>query len=293
MNDSLKRFHNKELNIRAYTALTRAVSNEICSIHKTTPNATYALSQGITAASLLSAGLKPESKQTLAYRIDGNGPLKSLYVQADSRGGIRGYAGNPGVDYSAAIGSISFSKAIGAGTLTVTKELGMKEPYSGVSALLYGSIARDTAYYLNSSEQIPSALIIACETEPEGTISAAGGILIQTFPDTEEAVITKIEQNINSLKQTLGDHLKEGKAIEAYLARILNNDNSQLLAETALEHRCSCSKDVIINSLKYVTENDIRQMIDEDKGAEVACTFCTAKYQISAKELQEILDSRQ
>ncbi len=292
MKDALKRYHCEELKIRAYTAETTGISRELCAIHNTTPNAMYALSQGLTAAALLSAGLKPESAQSIAYKIEGNGPLKSVYIQADARGSLRGYVSNPDVDNTVQFQSINFSKAIGAGSLTVTKELGLKEPYAGVSALMYGSIARDTAYYLTSSEQIPSAVIIACETTLESGITAAGGILIQTFPDTPDEVVVSIEEKINSMPISLGSHLVEGIDISLYLTDILMQHPLELLSEIELKHRCSCSREVILQSLAYIAGEDLQTFIEEDNGAEISCTFCRKKYHITAIELQAILDSR-
>ncbi|MFW6366718.1 MAG: Hsp33 family molecular chaperone HslO, partial [Spirochaetota bacterium] len=285
MKDSLKRLHCPSLNLRAYTAVTTGISNELCTIHQTTPNATYALAQSLSAAALLSASLKPESNQSLVYKIEGNGPLRSVYVQADSRGGMRGYVGNPSVDHTVSLDTISFSTIIGAGTLTVTKELGLREPYTGVSALLYGSVARDTAYYLASSEQIPSALIIACETRNDGVITAAGGILIQTFPDTSLDVIGSVEERIHTMDESLGKRMENGEDVSVVLSKLLLDSPVQLLSETPLKHRCSCSREVILRSLRFVSTEDLQTMIDEDHGAEVSCTFCKTRYAVTEDEL--------
>jgi molecular chaperone Hsp33 len=292
MNDTLIRYNCPSLNVRAYTTVTQNVANELCKIHDTTPNATYAFANSITAASLLSANLKPDSNQSLVYKIDGKGPLKSLYIQINSFGHIRGYVKNPGIDYEVEIGSIDFSKAIGAGTLTVVKELGLKEPYSGISPLLYGSVAQDTAYYLLNSEQVPSAIIIGCKTHTSGDISASGGIMIQSYPDTDDGILQEIESRIRTAKQDLGEFLETGGDITLYLSELLDTNQLDILSDIRIEHRCSCGKEIVLNSLKVISSDELKKMIHEDNGAEISCTFCRTKYQISVNDIQNILDSR-
>lgn len=289
MKDQLHKISCPALELRAYTVSNTSLVNELCSLHNTTPNGTYAFAQSITAASLLSSQLKPESKQSLAFKINGSGPLKLIYVQANSNGGIRGYVGNPQPDYELKLEHIDFSKSIGAGTITVIKELGMKEPYSGISPLVYGSVAQDTAYYLSTSEQTPSALIIACETAPDGTITASGGILIQTWPETPQDAIAKVEEKINT-SPSLGEHLKEGKDILDYLSMLFSHETLELLETIELKHSCSCSREVISNSLRTVAVNDLTAMIEEDHGAEIKCTFCNEVYTFTEEDLKSIVE---
>ena len=165
---------------------------EITETHNTTPNATYALAWTANAAALFGATLKPESYQNVSLRFHGDGPLKEVNVQCDARGNIRGLVSPPDVDIVADIKEINFSKSIGAGFITVSKNLGIGDSYITNLPLVYGDVARDFAYYLTTSEQVPSAVILGLTHDDSGEITSSGGILIQTFPDTGDKIIDKI-----------------------------------------------------------------------------------------------------
>lgn len=290
--DFIKRCKNDKYNLRIYTTSTKNIVKEVCSIHDTTPNATLALGRSITATALLAATLKPESKQNLTFRIQGSGPLKEIFVQADAVGNIRALTANPQIDLNTNLEKISFSKSIGAGVINITKDIGLKEPYTGISPLVHGEIAADTAYYLTTSEQIPSAVIIGLNLDKNGDITSSGGILIQTFPDTPQESIETAEKNINNLKPSLGDRLENGESYESILHNILPDSEIEILSELELKHNCRCSHDILKQALKTVSIEDLKIMRDEDHGAETQCTFCLKKYKFSEKELDEIIKSK-
>jgi molecular chaperone Hsp33 len=293
MSDILHRLIIPEFNFRAYAVNSLETARAIVTAHHTTPNATTALGRAINAAALLSASLKPDSDQILSYKIQGSGPLKELQVQVDAHGNIRGYVARPRIDEEIDLGVISFSKSIGAGLLTVTKDLGMKEPYTGVTHLVKGEIAMDTAYYLTVSEQVPSALVIGLNINREGSIDASGGILIQTFPDTPEKSVELVESKLAKSPETLAEALTGGKDILAYLSDFLDNTPVTVMGSTPLRHRCRCTKELILSVLKTFEDNDISDMIEKDEGAEIHCTFCNTRYQFSKQELIAVLDARQ
>jgi molecular chaperone Hsp33 len=292
MKDILQRGQSEKKQVRIYSVNTLEIARELTTLHQTTPNATYALCQSVTAAALLSASLKPESRQSLAYKINGSGPIESIYIQADSRGNIRGTIGNPDVDLDVELDKISFSKIIGAGTITVIKDLEMKEPYTSVSPILFGSIAKDTAYYLTSSEQVPSALIIACETSADGEILVSAGILIQTWPETDSSIIETIDANIKNAAP-LGDHLLDKKDINDYIKDILDDQDIEIFSTTELSHTCPCSKEAFNRSLHLISSGDIKEMIEEDGKAEIVCTFCKTNYHFSKDELETIVQEKE
>jgi molecular chaperone Hsp33 len=291
VHDKFERFLCPALSLRAYTALTTETAKAITRLHKTTPNATYAIAEAVTATALLSSLLKPESRQNLSFKISGSGPMGTIYIQTDTTGALRGYADNPQPELSEKFESIDFSQAIGAGVITVNRDIGVKDAYSGVSPLVYGSIAKDTAYYLTTSEQIPSAVIIACDTDSDGVVTASGGILIQSLPDTPEESITIVEEAMKK-SQSLQQHLNEGGDITSYLSYLLNNNTLELLSSTPLRYECSCTKDIVTASLSTVSVNDLQSMIDEDNGAEVCCTFCSKAYQFSKDDLKTIISNK-
>jgi molecular chaperone Hsp33 len=291
-NDSLSRILCETLSLKAYTLTSIGVAKKISELHATTPNATVALCRTINAAALLSATLKPGSDQSLMVKIEGTGPIKEIHVQADARGNIRGYIANPLVDLTGEIGEISFSKTVGAGFLTVKRDIGLKEPYTSVLPLVKEEIASNIAYYLTVSEQIPSALIIALNLEKNGSIASSGGILIQTFPDTPKNAIAAVEKNISNMKKSLGDRLKSGENIHAVLEELLDNEPIQVLSTYPVRESCRCGKEILAGILENISLGELQDMRDRDKGAEVICTFCTKRYHFDETELMGIIQKK-
>jgi len=287
--DILTRAICSELNVRAYTVNSLNTVKEITTLHSTTPNATDALGKTITVAALLSSSLESLSDQTISLKFHGDGPIKEVYVQTDAKGNIRGLVANPNVDITDDIGKISFSKSIGAGFLTVVKDLNLKESYKSVNPLLYGTVAKDVADYLFSSEQIPSAIILGIKLGTEGEVLSSGGILIQTFPDTPEDVILKIEENINQQNYNLGESLYKGEDINFILSSILDNNSVEILNTMEIRHSCRCSKGLIGSALRGLSIDVLEEMQKEDKGAEATCTFCRKKYYFSESDLEKII----
>ena len=290
--DLVTRIICEKLNLRVYTVCSLNTVNEITSIHGTTPNATMALGRTITAAALLGSTLKPESRQGLLVKFSGSGPLKEVHVQIDSNGNIRGYIENPKVDLNTEIDSINFSKAIGAGFLTVIKDLDLKEPYTSIIPLKYGDIAKDIADYLYTSEQVPSALIIALTMGNDYQISSSGGILIQTFPDTDERTIEMIENNINSMDDSLGNSLEAGRDIYSFVSELLGNESLNILNSYQLKASCRCSKKILASLLENISVDELNDMLKKDKCAELTCTFCKNIYNFNEEELKIIIEKK-
>ena len=287
--DTVSRIYCESLKLRAYSVVTRETAAEITSVHKTTPNATLALGRTINAAALLAATLKPESGQSILIKFSGEGPVREVHVQCDAYGNIRGYIANPSPDITDDIGTLSFSKAIGAGCLTVIKDIGLGDPYNSVTPLLYGEVAADLAYHLTTSEQIPSAVILGLNLDSEGKISSSGGILIQTFPDTEPEVIEKVEQNINGMTATLGDLLEKGENIYNIVSGLFDNHRTEILSSGPLKHKCRCSHDMLLHLMKTVHHDELMDMIKTDRGATVTCTFCRREYTFTEEELKTLI----
>jgi molecular chaperone Hsp33 len=290
--DYLIRMMLPELNLCAYAVDTLDTAREICTAHNTTPNASSALGQSISAAALLTSSLQMDSDQSLSYKIQGSGPLMEIHVQADAKGNIRGYVKRPRIDEETDLGKINFSKAIGAGLLTVTKDLGMKEPYTGVTHLVKGELATDTAYYLTSSEQRPSAVILALNFGPDLEITASGGILIQTFPDTPEKSIALIESKLAAPHRSLGDALIAREPLSDYLSALLDNTAVEVTHRSPLAHHCSCSRELIKSILRSIDTAELADMREKDKGAHVECKFCNKSYHFSEDEITEAINAQ-
>jgi len=287
--DNISRLYCKSLKLRAYTVISPDITREITSLHNTTPNATVALGRTINAAALLSATLKPQTSQSILLKFSGSGPIGEVHVQADAYGNLRGYAANPMVDITDDLGKISFSRSIGAGLLTVIKDSGGKEPYSSVTPLMNGEVAADLAYYLTTSEQIPSAVIIGLNIDREGKITSSGGILIQTFPDTDVSVIETIEDNIKKMDGHLGDRLQHGENIYSIVEELFNHNKTEILSTTPLVHKCRCSHEILLNLIRSFGKEEIKDMIEKDGGASITCTFCTKEYSFTGDELLKLL----
>ncbi len=287
--DTISRIYCESLKLRAYTVTSLNIAREITAVHKTTPNATVALGRTINAAAMLSATLKPQTNQSILVKFSGSGPIGEVHVQVDAFGNLRGYAANPMVDLTDNLEKISFSKTIGAGLLTVIKDTGGNEPYSSVTPLMNGEVAADLAYYLATSEQIPSAVIIGLNIDNEGVIISSGGILIQTFPDTEISVIETIEDNIKKMDRHLGDKLQHGENIYSVVEELFGHKKTEILSTTPLVHKCRCSHETLFNLLKAFNKEEIKDMIEQDGGASITCTFCTKEYVFTKKELTTLI----
>ncbi|MCU0846808.1 MAG: Hsp33 family molecular chaperone HslO [Spirochaetes bacterium] len=278
-----------ELNLRAYTATTAAAVKGISSIHGTNPIATTALGRTITSAVLMASTLKPESSQSVSVKFSGSGPIGEIHVQADAAGNVRGYISNPDPDVSAETGETCFSKAIGAGFLTVMKDLGLKDPYSSVTPIHYGDIAPDLAYYFAASEQVPSAIIIGLDLDETGGPASSGGILIQTFPETPGDSISIVENNIQSMKKPLGLLLREGSDILGVLSDLFGGKTMNILHSNGIRHSCRCDKALIEAILGSLPSGELESMASEDRGARISCSFCKKDYVFSEDELRGIL----
>ncbi len=287
--DTISRLYCEPLKLRAYTVTSIDITREITALHNTTPNATVALGRTINAAALLSATLKPQTSQSILMKFSGSGPIGEVHVQADAFGNLRGYTANPMVDLTDDLGKISFSKSIGAGLLTVSKDTGGNEPYNSVTPLLHGEVAADLAYYLVTSEQIPSAVIIGLNINREGEITSSGGILIQTFPDTDISVIETIEANIKKMNRHLGDKLQHGENIYTIVEELFDHNKIEILSTTPLVHKCRCSHETLFKLLRTFNKEEIKDMIEKDGGASITCTFCTKEYSFSKEELSTLL----
>jgi molecular chaperone Hsp33 len=167
----------------------------------------------------------------------------------------------------------------------------MKEPYSSILPMVYGSIAADMSYFFTASAQIPSAMILALEADKNG-ITASGGILIQTFPDTPESSIELVENEIKNMHKSLGRHLLDGADITSVAAELMGGNRIEITDETNIQLRCRCSKDMLAQTIAGFQREELLAMIDEDHGAEITCSFCKNVYRFNEDELRDILNAK-
>lgn len=287
MTDYLVRIVTKSENVRALACVTTDLVNEACQRHGTWPTASAALGRALTAGTLMGALLK--TGQRTALKFEGNGPLKKILVEADSNGAVRGCVGVPEVNLLTADGKLDVGKALGkAGFLTVTKDLGMKDPYRGMVQLLSGEIAEDLALYLTESEQTPSAVGLGVFVEPDNRVSAAGGFLIQTLPPGNEEVVERLMEQINRLP-SITQLLREGKNPEDILAILFADIPYLTLEKRALAFQCTCSREKIERALVSLGRNELAEMAAQEEGTEVTCEFCRQVWQLTRQDLERLL----
>lgn len=258
---------------------------EIERIHKTSAVVTAALGRLSIAASLIGMGLKNKD-DSVTVRMNGNGPCGTLIAVADSLGNVKSYVGNPVVEIPLnALGKLDVKGAVGTeGTLTVIKDLGLREPYTGQIPIVSGEIAEDIAAYFAVSEQIPTVCGLGVLVNPDLTVKAAGGYLIQLLPFADEKVIDIIENNIKTLP-SVTEMLSSGVTVEEMALKVLDGLTPNVLDDFSAEYKCDCSKERVERALISIGRDDLKEMASEKETTEVCCHFCDKKYSFSSDEL--------
>jgi len=266
--------------IRAVACVTTRLANDICFLQETSPIVSIALGRALSGAALLGSTLK--QGQRTAIKFEGSGPLRKLIVEIDWDGALRGTVAVPDAmaeNVPAVIGR--------AGFLTVTRDLGLKEPYSGMVQLTTSEIAEDLAYYLTDSEQIPSAVGLGVSLAEDGQIAASGGFLIQSLPPSDEDAVEKIMAAIAELPP-LSSLLQQGTTPEQLLELLLAGVEHHPLESTELFFRCGCSRDKVERAILSLGVDGLKKMIAEQGEASVTCEFCKQQYQFERSELETL-----
>lgn len=275
--------------IRVYVIDATDMIREAQIKHDTWSAATAALGRAMVGTTLLGATLKGEEKLTV--RIDGGGPVGYLLVDSNGKGETKGYIKHPQVSLDLnGQGKLDVKGAVGTdGMMTVSKDLGMKEAFIGQVPLVSGELGEDFTYYMANSEQVPSAIGLSVLVNPDETVKAAGGFMIQVLPDAEEETIAKLEETISNLP--LVSHLMdEGESPEEILERLVSDGTARVVDTMPVSFTCDCSKDRFRDALVTLGENELQEMIDEDHGAEAVCHFCRSEYHFSESDLEELIE---
>ena len=233
-----------------------------------------------------------EQNGTVTLQIKGGGPLGSITVTSDSAGNVRGYVQNGAVELmEKAPGKLDVGRAVGTdGTLTVIRDIGLKEPYVGRVGLLSGEIADDLTAYFAESEQIPSACALGVLVDTDQSVRCAGGYLIQLLPGADDGVITKVEQGVARVGAVTAA-LKEGISALELVRRVLSDFELEVLEESPVEYRCYCSRERVTRALVSLGREELRALIDEQGEAELTCQFCDRVYHYDRGELEALLAS--
>lgn len=290
MADEIVRVTTKNAPVKAMAITGRDLVERAREIHKTLPVVTAALGRSLMACSMMGDQLKGEGS-SVTLRMKGNGPMGSLTAVADPEGNVRGYVQNPAVILPPrADGKLDVGGAIGRdGTLTVIKDLDLKEPYVGMVPLVSGEVAEDVTEYFAVSEQIPSACALGVLVDTDQTVLRAGGYLIQLLPGADEKVIEKVEQGVNALGAVTKALLEEGVDAEELLRRALSGFELEVLDRHPVEYKCYCSRQRVAQALVSMGRQELESMIAEQGSAQLTCQFCDAVYEFSEADLRELL----
>lgn len=276
--------------VKAAAVTGRDIVERARNIHKLLPMATAALGRTLMGASMMGDMLK-EEKGALTLQIKGGGPLGTILAVSDHRGNVRGYVQNPQVELmEQRPGKLDVGAAVGLdGTLTVIKDIGLKEPYVGSIGLFSGEIADDLAMYFVESEQIPTACALGVLVGLDQSVTAAGGYLIQLLPGAGEDMIEKIEAGVRAIGP-VSAALAGGLDGEGLLRAVLKDFDLEVLEKHPVEYRCCCSRDRVSRALISMGRKELSALIQEQDRAELTCQFCDQVYQFSREELEQLLE---
>lgn len=285
MGDYLVRALGFNNSVRAFAVSTTETVGEAQRRHDTWPTTSAALGRTMTASVMMGAMLKGEDKITV--KVEGNGPIGSMIVDANAQGEVRGYVTNPHVEFDLnPQGKLDVRRAVGTeGALTVVKDLGLRDFFSGQVPIVSGEIAEDFTYYFATSEQVPSSVGLGVLVNTDDSILAAGGFIIQLLPGVDDETITQIENQLSKI-EPVSKMIQKGFTPEEILKAVLGEDNVQMLDTMPVKFECSCSKERFGAAIISLGEKEIRDMIEEDGKAEAHCHFCQEKYQYSKEELE-------
>jgi molecular chaperone Hsp33 len=284
MNDHLVIATAYEDTVRVYTALTTQVVDKARLIHQTWPTATAVLGRLLTGALIM--GVMSDNPHRLTVKIAGEGPVGEALAVSNYRGKVKGCLANPQVDLDLnAQGKFDVAGAVGRGFFTVTKDLGLKEPYQGVVPLQSGEVAEDFAFYFSQSEQIPSAVALGVLVAPDGAVKTAGGFVFQLMPDASEQIAIELEAKLAGVT-AVTDLLEKGKSPLQLIKQILGEQAElKVLEKLEVAYECDCSRERFLGPLLSLGQTELDSILAEQGQVEVRCHFCNQLYRYYPRDL--------
>lgn len=274
--------------VRAFAAYTKNTVETARQAHNTSPVVTAGLGRLLTAGAMMRSMMKGD-RDVLTIKAEGSGPVGHYLVTADSKGNVKGYAANPNVILPAnAAGKLDVGGSLGVGLLTVIKDLGLKEPYTGTCELVSGEIAEDLTYYFASSEQTPSSVGLGVLMTKDNTVNVAGGFIIQLMPDATEETISIVEEKISTIK-SVTSMLENGLDPEGIINLILGGLDPEILDKMPVRFYCNCSKERVSKALIAIGRKELDNIIEENEPIEVKCHFCNKAYNFTVDELKKLV----
>ncbi|WP_026866176.1 Hsp33 family molecular chaperone HslO [Jeotgalicoccus marinus] len=274
--------------VRIFAVDTTATINEAVQRHVAYPTAAAALGRAMSAGVMMGAMLKGEDKNTIT--IEGGGPIGAIVVDSDAHGHVRGYLGNPQVHFDLNDqGKLDVRRAVGTnGYLRVAKNIGLKDNFVGSTEIVSGELGEDFSYYFYASEQVPSIVALGVLVNPDNTIQAAGGFIIQVLPSASEETINRLNERAKEMTP-VSKLLAKGMTPNQIIDEAIGEENWRQLSEMPVSFECNCSKERFINAISALDPKEIMSMIQEDGGAEADCHFCRNKEWITKEELQALI----
>lgn len=285
--DEIVRAVTKDGFVKISAVTARGVVERAREIHGLSPTASAALGRTLCGASMLGELMK-EDDASLTIRVNGGGPVGSVIAVSDNGGNVRGYVTEPKADLPLrGDGKLNVGGLVGTnGMLTVSRDIGLKEPYVGSTELVTGEIAEDLAQYMVESEQIPSAVGLGVLVDTDRTIKAAGGFIVQMMPGAPEELITKLEENIFVMDQLTTVLAEDG--VDEAVRQVLKGLDYETVMRVPVDYRCNCSRERVEQALESCGREELLDMAATGEETEVSCQFCDKIYRFSPSELREL-----
>lgn len=277
--------------VRAFAISSTHLVAEARERHRTLPVVTAALGRLLSAGAIMGSMMKGD-KDIVTISLKGDGPAGYITVTADSHGHVKGFPGNPNVDIPRKYaGKLDVGTAVGRGLLTVSYDLGLKEPYSGQVEIQTGEVAEDLAYYFTVSEQLPSAVGLGVMVDTDSSVKHAGGFIVQLLPDAPEDVIELMEKKLANL-EPVTTMMEQGMTPEEMLLHIFEGVDIEFTERHDVKFYCDCSKEKVKRALAAISDKDLQDIVNDDEDIEVKCFFCNTAYKFSIADIKDILSSR-
>ncbi|MBT2759346.1 Hsp33 family molecular chaperone HslO [Mesobacillus foraminis] len=273
--------------VRAYAVKSTDTVGEAQRRHYTWPVASAALGRTMSAGLMMGAMLKGDDNLTI--KIEGGGPIGVIIVDSNAKGEVRGYVSNPHVHFDLnEQGKLDVRRAVGTtGMLSVVKDIGLRDYFTGQVPIVSGELGEDFTYYFATSEQVPSSVGVGVLVNPDNTIKAAGGFIIQLMPGADDETITKIENRLKEIPP-VSKLIEKGLTPEQLLEAVLGEGNVNFLDTIPVTFTCKCSKDRFAAAIVSLGADEIDDMIEKEGQAEAQCHFCNEKYIYSREELEQL-----
>ena len=289
MKDYLIRGTSLDGKIRFFLANTTDLSEKARKIQNCLPLSAIAFSKVLTATSIMGSMLKSD-QDTISIQFKGNGPIGAILAVSDNTGNVKGYLHNPMVKPAETIwGKLSIADAVGrTGLITIIKDLGMKEPYIGQIPIVNGEVTEDLMIYFVNSEQTPTLINLEAYVEEDGSISAAGGYMIQVMPEADEVDVEKLEVGMGD-GISIVRLLQEGLEPQEIMNRITNNMPVKINLQVEIDYKCNCSRERLEKVLLSIGKNELNDIIEQQGNAELVCHYCNEKYTFDKNQLEKLL----